>query len=160
MLIDRVVRSDVLRCIRETEDTWRHARCHTIVRRSYHQCVLTACNFHMHALLHIRCSISKAIANTIACSVVGSGFDYCNVLLFDAPVKTVSCVQCVLNNLARTVFNISISKLHDSCHRTSDLLRELHWLPVQSRIVYKVALLCYKHYKLGSPTLLQQYTPS
>ena len=37
--------------------------------------------------------------------------------------------------------------LQTSCSRTGDLLRELHWLPVQSRIVYKVALL-----KLGSPT--------
>ena len=35
---------------------------------------------------------------------------------------------------------------------------------VQSRIIYKVALLCYKSYKLGSSTylssLLQQYAPS
>ena len=70
------------------------------------------------------------------------------LLLFDALVKTVSRLQHVQNNLARIVFDIGIIKLHDSGRRTGDLLRELHWLPVQFRIVYKVALLYYKSYKL------------
>ena len=38
---------------------------------------------------------------------------------------------------------------------SQELLRELHWLPVASRINFKVALLCYKAYKLHEPAYLQ-----
>ena len=118
----------------------------------------------MRVLRHIRCSVSQDIANTIACSIVGNMLDYCNALLLNALAKTVSRLQRVQTNLARIVFDIGISKLHDSGRRTGDLLHKLDWLPVHSRIICKVALLCYKSYKLGSPTylssLLQQYTPS
>ena len=111
----------------------------------------------------LQCLIRHRIANTLACSIIGCRFDYCNALLFDAPAKTVSRLQRVQNNLARIAFDIGISKHHDSGRRTGDLLRELHLLPVQSRIVYKIALLFYKSYKLSSPTylssLLQQYRP-
>ena len=57
--------------------------------------VVRACNFHMHALRHIRCSVSQDITNTIVCSILGSRLDYCNTLLFDASVKTVSRLQRV-----------------------------------------------------------------
>ena len=78
--------------------------------------------------------------------------------------KIVNSLQMVQNNLARAVFDIGIPKLHDSGRRSLDLLRELHWLPVQARVTYKVALLCFKCYKLGVPTylssLLEQYRPT
>ena len=61
-------------------------------------------------------------------------------------------------------FDIGIRKLQDSGRRSFDLLRELHWLPVQARITYKVALLGFKCYKLGVPpclsSLLEQYRPT
>ena len=96
-----------------------------------------------------------------ACSIVGSRIDYCNGLLFGASGKAFNRLQRVQNNLARAVFDIGIRKLHDSGRRSLDLLRELHWLPVQARVKYKVALLCFKCYKLEVPTylssLLKQY---
>ena len=45
--------------------------------------VVEACNFHMLALLHIRCSVSADIANTIMCSIVESTLGFGNAL-FDA----------------------------------------------------------------------------
>ena len=51
----------------------------------------------------------------------------------------------------------------NSGRRSFDLLRELHWLPVQAGVTYKVALLCFKCYK-RVPTylssLLEQYRPT
>ena len=115
-------------------------------------------------LSHIRRCITQDIASTIACSIVGSRIDYCNGLLFGSSGKAFNRLQRVQNNLARAVFDIGIRKLHDSGRRSFDLLRELHWLPVQARVTYKVALLCIKCYKLGVPTylssLLEQYRPT
>ena len=126
--------------------------------------VVKTCNYHLRALRHIRRCITQDIAGTIACSIagsVGSRIDYCNRLLFGASVKAFYGSQRVQNNLARAVFDIGIRKLHDSGRRSFDLLRELHWLPVQASVTYKVALLCFKCYKLGMPTylswLLEQY---
>ena len=63
--------------------------------------VVRACNFHLCALHHIRHSISQSITNTIVCSIVGSRLAYCNALLFDEPVKTVSRLSRAPYNLAR-----------------------------------------------------------
>ena len=86
---------------------------------------------------------------------------------YGASGKALNCLQRVQNNLVRAlraVFDIGIRKLHDSSRRSFDLLRELHWLPVQARVTYKVTLLCFKCYKLGLPTylssLLEQYRPT
>ena len=39
------------------------------------------CNFHLQALRHIRPSVTREVANMIACSLVTSRMDYCNSLL-------------------------------------------------------------------------------
>ena len=126
--------------------------------------VIKACNYHLRALRHLRRCITQDIASTIACSIVGSRIDYCNELLFGASGKAFNHLQRVQNNLARAVFDIGIRKLHDSGHISFDLLRELHWLPVQARVTYQVVLLCFKCCKLGMPTylssLLEQYRPT
>ena len=114
--------------------------------------VVKSCNYHLRALRHIRRCITQDIASIIACSIVESRIDYCNGLLFGASSKAFNRLQRVQNNLARAVFDIGIRNLHDSGRRSFDLLRELHWLPVQARVTYKVALLCFKCYKLGMPS--------
>ena len=95
--------------------------------------VVKVCNYHLCALRHICRCITQDIASTIACSIVGSRIDYCNGLLFEASGKEFNRLQMVQNNLARAVFDIGSRKLHDSGRRSFDLLRELHWLPVQSQ---------------------------
>jgi len=54
--------------------------------------------------------------------------------------------------------------LKDNHHLSSgDLLRKLHWLPVQSRIEFNIACITYKVLTTGQPTylstLLNHYTP-
>ena len=126
--------------------------------------VVKACNYHLRALHHIRRCITQDVASTIAYSIVRSRIDYCNGLLFGASGKAFNRLQRIQNNLARAVFDIGIRKLHDLGRRSFDLLCELHWLPVQARVTYKVALLCFKCYKLGVSTylssLLEQYRPT
>jgi hypothetical protein len=110
--------------------------------------IVRACNYHISALRHIRPVLSRDIAQQIACSIVGSKLDYCNALLHNGPVANIDKLQCVQNNLARTVCN---------CDRSTNakrLLQQLHWLPVECRVKFKVAKLCYQAVNCNQPTYL------
>ena len=107
--------------------------------------MVRSCNFHIRALRHI----GRDVANMVACIIVSTRMDYCNSLLYGAADKHLKKLQRTQNKLARTVLNVCI---HD--HHTGDLLRELHWLPIRSRIVFKVATLCRRALSDGKPTYL------
>jgi len=121
--------------------------------------VVRACNHHLRALRHIRRYVTRDIARTIACSIIGSRIDYCNALLYGANKDSLAKLQRVQNNAARVVCNTRRGQ-----QESAELLRELHFLPVASRINFKVALLCFKAFKLGQPSylnsLLASYTPA
>ena len=126
--------------------------------------VVKACNYHMRALCHLRRSLTRDVANILACSSVGSRINYCNALLFGATDEVLDKIQRVQNNQARIVNNVIIRQLHRSELNSFDLLRGLHWLPLRSRIEYNVSVLCYKGYRLNQPSYLASlstpYTPS
>ena len=82
----------------------------------------------------------------IACSIVGSKLDYCNDLLHNGAVANIDKLQRVQNNLARTVCN---------CDRSTDAERQqLHWLPVECRVKFKLSKLCYQAVNCNQPTYL------
>ena len=93
----------------------------------------------------------------MAQALVSSRFDYANSILYGAPKYNISKLQRAQNFLARVVTR--------SHRRTSAdaLLHKLHWLPIEDRIVFKLALLTYKTLLIGSPsylsTLLTMYRP-
>ena len=120
-------------------------------------------NYHVRALRHLRRSLTKDVANTLACSIVGSRIDYCNALLYGATDKVLGKLQCIQNCLARVVSNTGIRQLHAAGLNSMDLLRDLHWLPIHSRIDYKVAVLSFNGLRHGSPQylspLLREYAP-
>ena len=90
--------------------------------------------------------------------------DYCNALLYGVSGKNIDRRQRLQNGLARVVCDIGVRKLHDSGLNSMALLKELHWLPIRTRIEFKVVTLCYKAYRLGTPSYLasslQTYLPS
>ena len=82
-------------------------------------------------LRHFRSLVSDKVAHQIACSIVGSRFDYCNSLLLNCSNRNLDKLQRVQNYLARAVCNSS------RLLPAEPLLRSLHWLPVRQRINYK-----------------------
>jgi len=121
--------------------------------------LVRGCNYHLRALRHLRSSLTRDTANTMACSIIGSRIDYCNALFSGMSGKNFAKLQRVQNNMARVVCNAS---RWDA--RSASLLQQLHWLPVRRRVDFKVATLCYKAYRMGQPpylsSLVHQYVPS
>ena len=103
----------------------------------------------MRDLRHIRKHLDINTATALANALVSSRIDYCNSLLYSLPKIHVQKLQHIQNALARVVTN-------SSCYTSvSQLLEQLHWLPVHSRINFKVGLIVYKAIYFEQPTSLK-----
>ena len=110
-----------------------------------------SCNCHARAIRHVRHLLTLDLAQTLACSVILSRIDYCHSVLYGAPSSTTQKYQWVQRNAARIVLQAP---------RRSDvnsLLQKLHWLPVEQRINYKLAVLTFKTQQTSSPQYLSQH---
>jgi len=113
--------------------------------------IVRSCNYHARAIRHIRHLLTLALAQMLACSLILSRIDYCNSALHGAPSSTIRKLQRVQNNAARIVLQTP---------RRSDvnsLLQTLHWLPVEKRINYKLAVLTFKTQQTSSPQYLNRH---
>jgi len=112
--------------------------------------VARSCNYHAQAIRHIRHLLTTELAQTLTCGLILSRINYCNAVLHVAPSYIIKKLQQVQNNAARIVLEAP-RRSH-----ASPLLRTLHWLPVQQRIYYKVALLTFKVRSTSTPSYLQR----
>ena len=78
------------------------------------------------------------LSNNMSKKLVISRLDYCNSLYFGLPKIQILKLQCVQNRAAKIIF-----RLPKSDH-ISLVLAELHWLPIETRIQFKMLLLVYK----------------
>ena len=99
------------------------------------------------AFYHIR-NISK-IRKYISTSTVSSKLDFCDSLLFGAQKRDIAKLQSVQNAAARTIAGL---KKRDHITET---LRDLHWLPVEERIVFKIHLITFKTLNGSGPQYLE-----
>ena len=94
------------------------------------------------------CYISLSVAKTITTALITSRLDYCNSLLYNIASKGILKFQCVLNCLARVVTR------SPRFSHSVPLLKSLHWLPVQSRIIFKLCTIAYQTLSSGEPWYL------
>src|SRR5208282_373792 len=110
----------------------------------------------MRALKHIRPALTEDMAKSVACALVGSRLDYADSVLYGAPANNIARLQRVQNALARVV-------LRSPSVSTTLNLQQLHWLPVQWRIRFKVATITYKAQVSSAPhyltSLIRRYEP-
>jgi len=104
----------------------------------------------------IRHFISGEVTVKLVVTLVFSKLDYCNAMLFGIPQCMLKRLQIVQNNAARLVFR------RRRCDSVTPLLRRLHWLPVERRIVFKACVLVYRCLEKSAPPylseLLKHYT--
>ena len=120
--------------------------------------ICSSINYHLYSIGKIRKYLDIPTTQKMINATVTSRLDYCNSLLFGVPVYLVNKLQRCQNNAARI-----ISLLPKSSHITP-IRKELHWLPVQQRIHFKVLLLTYKCLNGEGPLYLSKllcpYVPS
>ena len=89
---------------------------------------------------------------------ISSKLDSCNSLLFGLPKGNLYRLQRIQNSAAKIISG--------ACKRDhiTPILRELHWLPISSRIQFKILLLTFRAIKNGSPSyisdLVEPYVPN
>ena len=105
------------------------------------------CNsfLHLRELRRIRHYLSVDGAILVANALVSSHLDYFNSLFRSLTSINLHRLQCIQNTLARIVTN------QRRFSRTSPILKELHWLPVKYRCIFKVATFVYKFPSSGTP---------
>jgi len=91
-------------------------------------------------------NMQRPSGTSSTCSLILSKIDYCNAVLHGAPSYSIKKLQHMQNNAARIVLQAP-RRSH-----ASPLLRMLHWLPIQHRIDYKVALLTFKVRNTSTPS--------
>ena len=90
----------------------------------------------------------------VVTAFVASRLDYCNAVLHSVAKTTIQRLQTVMNAAARLVGELSRFD-----HVTPVLRDALHWLPIQQRIVYKIAVFALTvfevpaHHTLAVPVL-------
>src|SRR4029434_1185781 len=81
---------------------------------------------------------------------ITSRLDYCNALLSGCSINSIKSFQLIQNAAART---LTRTKKYE---HISPVLASLHWLPVKSRINFKVLFLTYKALNSLAPNYLKE----
>ena len=102
-------------------------------------------------LHRIRRFLSYDVSIMVANALVSSRLDYCNSLFRSLSSKNITRLQNIQNCLARFVSGVS------RFSHVSPILKSLHWLPVQQRIIFKTLLLTYKFLTTGKPKYFAPY---
>ena len=116
------------------------------------------CFFHLRKIARIKEYLSMSDIQTLVHAFITSKLDNCNSLLYGLPKFLIDRLQNVQNCAARLVTG---SKKYD---HITPLMKQLHWLPISQRIIYKIILITYKSLNGSAPdyinNMLKPYTPS
>jgi hypothetical protein len=96
----------------------------------------------------VRRRLDRQTAEKLICCFVLSRLDYCNSIFHNLPNTTILPMARVLNAAARV---ISQTRLYD--HITPVMI-ELHWLPLQQRMVFKQACIVFRCLEGSAPSYL------
>ena len=99
-------------------------------------------------LLEPLCQMISVWVLEVGTALIQSRLDYSNSELYGTSISNLHKLQMVQNALARTITRSPRSV------PTSQLLSNLHWLPIHKRINFKVAILTYKVLSTQQPAYL------
>ena len=106
----------------------------------------------------IRKFLDRKSCSSLINGLFTSRLDYCNSLLYGLPKSAIDKLQKLQNRAART---LTFTRKRD---HISPVLKQLHWLPVEKRIMYKVLLMTFKSLHGLAPSylsdLIKWYEPS
>ena len=119
--------------------------------------VIRSCCYQISLISKIRRYLDTDSCKALVNATVTSRLDYCNALLLGCTDGQILRLQRVQNKAARMV------TLRPKLSNIAAMLRDLHWLPVQARIDFKVLTFTYKATHNEAPVYLEElintYTP-
>ena len=116
--------------------------------------ITSSCYCTLRNIAKIRPSLDTKSAQLITQALVTSRLDYCNTLLAGSSKYQIDKLQRIQNISCRLICNIN------RYDHVSPAMRNLHWLKITERIVYKLCLLVYKCRNNLAPKYLTELLPS
>jgi len=112
--------------------------------------IASNCFYQLRRQRQIRSTVGKEVTSQLISAFVLSQLDYCNSLLagLPPPRTTIAPLQRVQNAAVRLVLNLGF---HD---HLIPALQQLHWLPVEYRIKYKLCALMHQIHTGRAPQYL------
>lgn len=118
--------------------------------------IVKSASFEIFKLGKIRKNLDKKTTERLVHAFITSRLDNGNSMLYGLPEKLLDNLQLIQNTAARL---ITRAKKHE---HITPILEDLHWLPVRSRIIYKILLITYKAQHDAAPSyitnLVSHYT--
>ena len=111
----------------------------------------TVCFLQMHDLRRIRQYLTPEVAVLAANALVSTRLDYCNSLFMGLSCFNLHKLQSIQNTLAHIVTN------HRKHAHVTPILKQLHWLPIKYRCMFKTATVVYQFLHSGSPSYFQLF---
>jgi hypothetical protein len=111
-----------------------------------------ACFFHLRRIRQIKRCLNEHCLHVLVHSLVLSKINYCNSVLYGLPKSTLSPLTSVIHTAARLVKNLGPRD------HITESLRQLHWLPIQTRISFKICLLIFNVRFCSSLPVILSYT--
>ena len=119
--------------------------------------VIRSSSFQFRNISRIRKYLSRDATEQIIHSFITSRLDNNNALLYGLPANQLYRLQKKKHSSSILTFS------RKSCHITP-ILKELHWLPINQRIIFKLLLIVYKCTNNVAPSylteLLSKYLPT
>jgi len=116
---------------------------------SHIKAISKSCFYHIRSFRQIRPSMDRSMAMAVASALVSARLDYVNSILFGCPQKHIYRLQRVQHVLARVV----MQQAYRSSSST-ELFKQLHSLPIEWLIRFKLATSTYKALHTGHPPYL------
>ena len=122
------------------------------IEPNYINTVCKSAFYHLRNLSRIRKFISTETAKTLLHAFISSKLDHCNSLLNNLPKYAVKKLQ-YLQNAAACLITFSSKFNH-----ITPILKDLHWLPINERIKFKILILTFKALHDLTPSYIQELT--
>ena len=104
----------------------------------------------LYKIRRVRKYLSYKSAQTLILALVIGRLDYCNSLLNGLPASYIIKLQRVQNAAARLISNTT------RFDHISPVMKDLHWLPVKYRIIFKLVVYTFKALHGSAPTYIHQ----
>ena len=95
-------------------------------------------HFHLRSIGRIRNLLTFDTTAQLIHALITTSLDYCNSILYNIPNNQIERLQWIHNQAASRL------KCIPRRNHTTPVLRELHWLKIHNRIIFKNLLLTHK----------------